>query len=167
VEIECEDQMQHSQLTVMLVQAGTALHIAAYRVLRGNVPQRWLGKDCILVTTAGRKSGKKRTSPLLFVRDGDDYVVVASWGGSDQHPHWFLNLRANPRVTVEDHGRTTQAVAHLVEDEQQYQQIWQRFVAIYAGYELYQRRTTRKIPLVRLSVIQSMSADERGIAHLS
>ncbi len=151
----------------MLVQAGTALHIAAYRVLRGNVPQRWLGKDCILLITEGRKSGKKRTSPLLFVRDGDDYVVVASWGGSDNHPHWFLNLRANPRVTVEDHGRTTQAVAYLVEDEQQYQQFWKRFVAIYADYELYQRRTTRRIPLVRLSVIPSMSADERGNAHLS
>lgn len=150
--------MQHSALTVKLVQAGTAIHIVAYRILRGQVPHRWFGKDCILLTTQGRKSGKKRTSPLLFVRDGDDYVVVASWGGSDTHPHWFLNLRSNPRVTVEDHGRTVQAVAHVVEDSTQYEQIWQRFLAIYQDYTLYQQRTERKIPLVRLSVIAPATA---------
>jgi F420H(2)-dependent quinone reductase len=146
--------MKHSSLTIRLVQAGTALHIAAYRLLRGNLPQRWLGKHCILLTTIGRRSGQPRISPLLFVRDGEAYVVVASWGGSDTHPHWFLNLLANPRVLVEDHGRVVSTVAAVIANEQDYQTIWQRFVAIYPDYEMYQRRTQRKIPLVRLSVTQ-------------
>jgi deazaflavin-dependent oxidoreductase (nitroreductase family) len=140
----------HNDLTVRLVQLGTALHIVAYRALRGRVPQRWLGRHCILVHTRGRRSGKERISPLVFVRDGQDYAVVASWGGSDTHPHWYLNMRADPNVLIEDHGRTCEARAETVDDEAAYQRLWQAFVAIYPTYELYRRRTTRRIPIVRL-----------------
>jgi deazaflavin-dependent oxidoreductase (nitroreductase family) len=117
------------------------------------LPQRWLGEHCILVTTTGRRSGKPRVSPLLFLREGDDYLVIASWGGSDQHPHWFLNMRADPRVTIEDHGRKLAAVATIVDDPEYYRRIWDRFVAIYDGYTMYQGRTNRRIPIVRLSPV--------------
>src|SRR5262245_55816787 len=140
--------MVHSTLNVKLVQLGTALHVAAYRLLGGRIPQRWLGQYCILLETRGRKSGRSRVTPLLFLREGQDYVVVGSWGGSDTHPHWFLNLSADPSVTVNDHGRSLPAVATIVEDEQDYRRLWQRFAALYSDYELYQRRTTRRIPLV-------------------
>lgn len=142
--------MIHTKLTVRLVQLGTALHIVAYRALRGRVPQRWLGRHCILVHTRGRRSGKRRVSPLLFVRDGPSYAVVASWGGSDTHPHWFLNMRADPDVLVEDHGRSLEARAETVDDDADYRRLWQAFVAIYPTYELYRRRTARRIPIVRL-----------------
>jgi F420H(2)-dependent quinone reductase len=146
--------VKHSPLTVRLVQAGTALHIVAYRLLRGNVPQRWLGKYCMLLTTVGRKSGKQRISPLLFLRDGEDYVVVASWGGNDTHPHWFTNLLANPLVGIEDHGKRLRARASVIDDQATYQKMWQRFVEVYPDYNMYQRRTERNIPLVKLQPIQ-------------
>ncbi len=142
--------MEHSPLNVKLVQLGTALHVAAYRALRGHVPQRWLGKYCILVHTVGRRSGKVRVSPLVFVRDGSDYAIVASWGGSDTHPHWYLNLRANPHVLVEDHGQRVEALASTIDDEATYERLWQRFVEIYPGYEMYKARPTRRTPIVRL-----------------
>jgi deazaflavin-dependent oxidoreductase (nitroreductase family) len=143
--------MVHSTLNVRLVQLGTALHVAAYRLLRGQIPQRWLGRHCILLETHGRKSGRARVTPLLFLREGQDYIVVGSWGGSDRHPHWFLNLRADPSVIVNDHGRHVPAVATVIEDDADYGRIWQRFVSLYSDYAMYQRRTARKIPLVRLS----------------
>jgi deazaflavin-dependent oxidoreductase (nitroreductase family) len=143
--------VKHSALNVWLVKAGVGLHIGAYRLLRGNLPQPWLGEHCILLNTRGRRSGKPRTNPLVFVRDGDDYAVVASWGGSDTHPHWFMNLQGDPRATVEDHGRTYSVVASVVEDEADYARLWERFVRVYPGYELYKRRTARRIPIVRLA----------------
>lgn len=146
--------MQHTDLTVRLVQLGTAIHIQAYRLLRGHVPGKWFGEHCLLLTTHGRKSGKQRVSPLVFVRDGDDYVIVASWGGSDSHPHWFLNLRANPRVTVEVHGTRLQALATTVEAPAVYKVLWQRLCEVYPGYRMYQERTTRRIPIVRLSPVR-------------
>ncbi|HEU5088902.1 MAG TPA: nitroreductase/quinone reductase family protein, partial [Roseiflexaceae bacterium] len=79
-----------------------------------------------------------------------DYAIVASWGGSDTHPHWYLNLRANPHVLVEDHGRRVEALASTVDDDATYDRLWQRFVEIYPGYEMYKSRTTRRIPIVRL-----------------
>lgn len=142
---------RHSPLFVRLVKAGTAAHIALYRVLRGNIPHPFLGRHCILVTTTGRRSGKRHTMPLLFVRDGGDYVVVASWGGSDRAPHWYRNMRADPRVVVEDRGRTTPAVAIAVDDPQEYARLWARLVAIYPTYETYRKRTSRRLPIVRLS----------------
>lgn len=144
---------RHSSLFVNLVRAGAALHIAMYRVLRGNIPHPFLGRNCILVTTTGRKSNKGRTSPLLFVRDGGDYIVIGSWGGSDSAPQWYRNLSANPRVTVEDHGYTTPAVAITIDDRDDYERLWRRLAAIYPNYETYRRRTTRHLPIVRLSPI--------------
>lgn len=142
---------QHSPLVVNLVKAGTALHIGMYRLLRGNLPHPFLGEHCILVTTTGRRSAKPRVTPLLFVRDGGDYIVVGSWGGSDTPPHWYLNLRADPRVTVEDRGLTSAAVALEIDDPADYNRLWARLVAIYPTYETYRRRTTRRLPIVRLS----------------
>ncbi|ABU58578.1 nitroreductase family deazaflavin-dependent oxidoreductase [Roseiflexus castenholzii] len=144
---------QHHPLFVQLVKAATAAHVTLYRLMRGALPHPFLGRHCILLTTTGRRSGKKRVTPLLFVRDGGDYVVVGSWGGSDTPPHWYRNLRADPRVIVEDHGYVTSAVAIEVDDPEEYERLWQRLVAIYPTYESYRRRTTRRLPIVRLSPV--------------
>ncbi len=142
---------RHHPLFVRLVKAGTTAHVALYRILRGNIPHPLLGRHCILVTTTGRRSGRRHTMPLLFVRDGGDYVVVGSWGGSDSAPHWYRNLRADPRVMVEDRGRTTPAVAIEVDDAQEYARLWARLAAIYPAYETYRKQTSRRLPIVRLS----------------
>jgi deazaflavin-dependent oxidoreductase (nitroreductase family) len=143
--------MKHHPVTVALVRFGAWLHVALYRLLRGNLPHRLLGEYTILLTTTGRRSGKPRVTPLCFVREGDDLFVIGSWGGSERHPHWYLNLRDNPRVRVEDHGRTLQAVAMTIDDDATYARIWQRFTAFYPTYELYRKRTNRRLPIVRLS----------------
>jgi deazaflavin-dependent oxidoreductase (nitroreductase family) len=124
-----------------------SLHIFLYRLLRGQL----VGSNTILLTTTGRKSGAPRTTPLLYIPDGDTYVVVASYGGSDKHPAWYLNLSANPRVLVEDHGRRVETVATTIPTGEEYTQLWKRLVAIYAPYESYKRRTTRTLPIVRLT----------------
>jgi deazaflavin-dependent oxidoreductase (nitroreductase family) len=90
------------------------------------------------------------------VRDGGDYIVVGSWGGSDTPPHWYLNVRADPRVVVEDHGHVTSAVAIEVDDPEEYERLWRRLVAIYPAYEEYRRRTTRRLSILRLSPVGTL-----------
>lgn len=135
------------------------LHIILYRLLRGRLPGNFLGRDTILVTTVGRRTGRLRTTPLLFVRDGDDFFVVASYGGSHTHPAWYRNIEANPHVLVEAHGQTVETCASLV-DESEYEALWARFVAIYGGYTTYRRRTTRVLPIVRLRPAPAQVVDE-------
>ncbi len=149
---------RHHPLFVRFVKVATAAHVALYRLMRGALPHPFLGRHCILLTTTGRRSGKKRVTPLLFVRDSGDYVVVGSWGGNDAPPHWYINLSADPRVMVEDHGIVTPAVAIEVDDPEEYERLWRRLVAIYPTYEAYRQRTTRRLPIVRLSPTGTMKS---------
>lgn len=122
------------------------LHVAAYRLLKGRI----VGPRLILITTTGRKSGRKRTLPLMAGHDGSDYILVASKGGAPEHPAWYLNLKANPAVTVEDHGRVIACEAHVVTDEAEYQRLWTLMATLNPGYNSYQKRTKRIIPVVLL-----------------
>jgi deazaflavin-dependent oxidoreductase (nitroreductase family) len=100
-----------------------------------------------LLTTIGRKTGEPRVSPLYFHRDGDRVIVAASKGGSDKHPMWYLNLRSNPKVTVEIKDEKLVLIAReATEDERNL--YWPKLVAMYPTYEDYQSWTERKIPLV-------------------
>jgi deazaflavin-dependent oxidoreductase (nitroreductase family) len=100
-----------------------------------------------LLTTIGRKTGEPRVSPLYFHRDGDRVIVAASKGGSDKHPMWYLNLRDNPKVTVEIKDEKLVLTAReATEDERNL--YWPKLVAMYPTYEDYQSWTERKIPLV-------------------
>lgn len=125
------------------------VHARAYRLLGGRVVQRFLGAQNVLLTTTGRKSGKPRTTPLLALPDGDDLIVVASYGGNDVHPQWYLNLRAHPEVEVQVGRERRRMRAERVSDEEK-ARLWPRIVEMYAGYEQYQRETKRNIPVVRL-----------------
>ncbi len=125
------------------------VHARAYRLLGGRVVQRFLGAQNVLLTTTGRKSGKPRTTPLLALPDGDDLIVVASYGGNDLHPQWYLNLRAHPEVEVQVGRERRRMRAQRVSDEEK-ARLWPRIVKMYAGYEQYQRETKRNIPVVRL-----------------
>jgi deazaflavin-dependent oxidoreductase (nitroreductase family) len=134
----------------LVLRAFSALNTCIYRVSGG----RWMGHfpsgaPVCLLTTQGRKSGQRRTVPLLFLADGDDLVVVASQGGAPRHPGWYFNLIADPMAEVQIGRRRFAVTARTVSAEEK-AALWPRLVAIYPPYAAYQHRTTRSIPVVRL-----------------
>jgi deazaflavin-dependent oxidoreductase (nitroreductase family) len=104
----------------------------------------------LLLEHVGARSGVRRTTPLVYLRDGDDVVLVASKGGFPRDPHWFHNLRAHPDATVQI-GARRRPVHARVADPPQRERLWPRAVALYPGYADYQQRTSREIPLVILT----------------
>ena len=133
-----------------LFEAGTRLNIAAFRATGGRVGGRFgKGQRILLLHHKGAKSGKERVSPLLYMPDGDDIVIVASKGGVDKHPAWYHNLRAHPDTEVELRGEHRRVRAHTATDEER-ARLWPMVVDMYKGYAEYQSYTERKIPLVVL-----------------
>jgi F420H(2)-dependent quinone reductase len=127
----------------------TKVHVHLYRASRGRIGGRVRRAKVLLLDNVGRKSGKKRTAPLLYVDDGDDLVIVASKGGSHKHPAWFLNLQANPETTVQVRGERRRVRAREASDAER-ERIWPKLIAVWSDYDNYQRRTDRQIPLVVL-----------------
>jgi deazaflavin-dependent oxidoreductase (nitroreductase family) len=127
----------------------SAANRVLYRLSGGKVGGTMKGAPILLLTTKGRKSGKPRTMPLLYLRDDGRLVVVASSGGSPGHPAWFLNLRDDPSVEVEI-GRNRERRRARVATAEERAPLWPRVVELYQGYDSYQRKTTREIPLVIL-----------------
>jgi deazaflavin-dependent oxidoreductase (nitroreductase family) len=125
-------------------------HTAVYRATNGLVGHRVLGAPpMLLLDHVGAKSGAKRTSPLAYVEDGQDLVLVASKGGHPKHPAWYHNLRANPDTTIQV-GSKRRAVRARVANDEEHERLWPKAVGTYSGYQGYQERTDRKIPLVIL-----------------
>jgi F420H(2)-dependent quinone reductase len=125
-------------------------HTAAYRLTNGLVGHRFPGAPpMLLLDHVGAKSGTKRTSPLVYVRDGDKIVLVASKGGYPKHPGWYHNLRANPDTTIQV-GSKRRAVRARDATDEEYPRLWDKAVDTYTGYRGYKERTDRKIPLVVL-----------------
>jgi deazaflavin-dependent oxidoreductase (nitroreductase family) len=126
----------------------TGLHSAVFRASNGRLLNKGMGMPVLELTTIGRKSGKRRTTMLTSpVRDGDVLVLVASYGGDDRHPAWFLNLRDNPDVEVTMGGETRLMHARAASADEK-AELWPRVVTAYRGYAQYQTRTERDIPLV-------------------
>jgi deazaflavin-dependent oxidoreductase (nitroreductase family) len=105
------------------------------------------GAPVCLLTTTGRKSGEPRTMPLLYLRDGDDVVIVASKGGFSGHPQWYYNLLADPAVVIEIGKEKLSMVARVAEPDEK-AALWPRLVDMYKAYDDYQARTEREIPVV-------------------
>ena len=126
------------------------LHTVAYRATGGLVGHRFPGAPpMLLLDHVGAKSGIERTTPLVYVEDGDDLVLVASKGGYPRNPALFHNLRAHPEATVQV-GSRRRAVRARVAGTSERDRLWPKAVAVYGGYEDYQERTDREIPLVIL-----------------
>ena len=132
------------------IRALSEVHLAAYRLSRGRLLGSVVGMPVLLLTTTGRRSGKARTTPLTFFRDGTDLVVIASNGGADKAPAWSLNLQQTPHAVVEI-GTDKLAVTARAASEQERERLWVVVTAAYAGYARYQERTTRRIPVVLLT----------------
>lgn len=107
------------------------------------------GRDLLILTTKGAKSGEHRTTPLVYTRDGDRYVIIASKGGAPTHPHWFHNLKAHPEVTVEVEGEKFNAHAKIM-DGDDYERLYHHHASINPQFHEYRTKTTRKIPVVVL-----------------
>ncbi len=138
-----------SRPIVAAQRVATKLHTFVYRVTGGRLGGRMVGAPVLLLTTTGRKTGKQRTSPLLYLEDGEDLVIVASNGGAPRHPTWWLNLRADPEASVEIGNRKLRVRAEEASPEEK-ERLWTRLVAMYGPYESYRRRTDRDIPVVIL-----------------
>jgi len=124
-------------------------HVARYRETDGAVGYVWNGATCLLLTTTGRASGTRRTVPLIFAADGDRSIVVASKGGAPEHPHWYRNLAANPKVEVQIQGDRFPAIARTVEGAER-ERCWALAAAQWPNYDEYVKRTSRVIPVVVL-----------------
>ena len=125
-------------------------HTLAYRATGGLIGHRMPGAPpMLLLDHVGAKTGTKRTSPLAYVKDGNDFVIVASKGGHPKHPGWYHNLRANPDTTIQV-GSKRRAVRARVANAQEHKRLWPKAVEAYSGYTGYQERTKRQIPLVIL-----------------
>jgi len=132
-----------------LIRFFSGLHVRLYRLTGGRFVGRMGKAPILLLTTTGRRSGTPRTTPLLYLRDGDAYAVVASFGGSPTHPAWYLNLTANAQVDVQTGPERFRATARTAAAEER-DRLWPRLVELYGSYASYQRKTTREIPVVLL-----------------
>lgn len=125
-------------------------HVAAYRLTGGLIGHRFPGSPpMLLLDHEGARTGQRRTTPLVYVDDGPDVVIVASKGGHPRHPAWFHNLLAHPDVTIQV-GSGRRRVRARVAGPDERRRLWPKAVATYPGYGDYQARTEREIPLVIL-----------------
>lgn len=114
----------------------------------------FVGRQVLLLTTKGAKSGTERTNPLVYTKDGDKIVIVASKGGAPTNPAWFHNLRANPTVTVELGKEKFQARAAVAKPESERRRLYDQHAATHPGFKDYETKTTRRIPVITLERVR-------------
>jgi deazaflavin-dependent oxidoreductase (nitroreductase family) len=127
----------------------TDFHTLAYKASHGRLGGTAYGVPVVLLESVGRKSGKRRTHPLLCGEDGDNLVVIASKGGVDRHPAWYLNMKANPETNAWWKGEERRVRAREASGAER-ERLWAMMAGLYPDYENYQRRTDRQIPVVVL-----------------
>jgi deazaflavin-dependent oxidoreductase (nitroreductase family) len=125
-------------------------HVRRYRETDGAVGHIWRrGSKILLLTTTGRTTGEPRTTPLIYENAGDAFVIVASNGGSREHPGWYRNLSKDPRVEVQVLGDVFVAEARTAAGDER-ARLWERAARQWPAYDEYQTRTEREIPVVVL-----------------
>src|ERR1041385_2780030 len=125
-------------------------HVRQYETTGGKVGHDWNDAQVLILHTTGRKSGELRKLPLIYGRDGDDYMVVASKGGAPNHPAWYLNLVANPNAAIQVWANVIPVTARTA-TAQEKARLWPAMTAKWPDYDKYQEKTSREIPLVILS----------------
>jgi deazaflavin-dependent oxidoreductase (nitroreductase family) len=125
-------------------------HVRTYQATNGEEGYDWVkGTTILLLTTVGRRTGESRTSALIFRPYGEDYLVVASKGGADEPPAWYLNLQADPTVRVQIKDDTFVARARTATSDEK-PDMWKTMVEVWPDYDSYQTKTDREIPIVVL-----------------
>jgi F420H(2)-dependent quinone reductase len=138
--------VKHLFLRVM-----SGLNTGLYRLTGGKVGGRMGKAPILLLSATGRKSGKRRTTPLLYGRDGDNFVVIASVGGAPKHPAWYLNLQG--REAEIEVGREKLRVRARDADGEERERLWAHMVSLFPAYDSYQKKTSRRIPVVVLEPV--------------
>ena len=134
----------------LLFKIVTRAHRGLYDVTKGRLGGSVANMPVLKLTTIGRRSGEKRITVLTSpIHDGDKVVIIASFGGDDRHPAWYLNLQANPEADIEMTGKTRAMIARVAQGEER-SALWKQTVAAYKGYASYQLKTSREIPIVIL-----------------
>jgi deazaflavin-dependent oxidoreductase (nitroreductase family) len=141
----------------LALKLGSGAHAGVYRATGGKLFGRMGKSPILLLNTVGRKTGRKRTSPLLYVMDGEDFVIIASKGGAPNDPAWYLNLKANPDATVEVGDREVRVRAEEVDSEVKVR-LWQKMVEMYPTYDHYETKTKREIPLLVLHPAEGVAS---------
>jgi proline iminopeptidase len=132
-------------------------HVRRYRETGGEVGYLWReGSTILLLTTTGRTTGEKRTTPLIFARDGASYVIVASKGGAPEDPGWYRNLEKTPEVELQVKDEVFAARARAAHGEER-ARLWQKANAVWPHYDEYAKKTDREIPVVVLERIAASS----------
>ena len=124
-----------------------------YNVSGGRIGGKMGKVPVLLLTTTGRKSGKVRTLPLIYIMDGSDYVVTASANGAPKHPGWFFNIRSNSQATIQVKDKHIQVTAEIAGPEKK-SELWARLVELSPNFAGYQKRTSREIPMVILHPVE-------------
>ena len=132
----------------------TMVHRALYRATGGRIGARLRGADMLLLSTLGRRSGQPRVTPLLYVADGERFVVVASNAGDDRHPAWLLNLRKQPAAEIQVGARKLRVQAREASDVEA-ERLWPKLLASYKNFRGYRTSAKRHIPVVVLDPIAS------------
>ena len=131
-------------------KVGTGIHRVVFNISKGRFFGKAFGMPLVELVTTGRRSGKQRSTMLTVpIVDGGRLVLVASFGGDDRHPAWYLNLRANPEVRVTMAGSTRTMIARTATEEERFE-LWPQITSVYEGYARYQKRTERPIPVIIL-----------------
>lgn len=124
-------------------------HVEAYERTGGKEGGEFNGVPCVILTTTGRKTGKQRKTPVVRIAHDDGYLVVASMGGQPTHPVWYLNLLADPRVTLQDGPEVRHFTARPTSGDE-HAELWKVATSVYPEYDEYQARCERTIPVVKL-----------------
>ena len=125
------------------------VQIVVFRLTNGRAMSFMRGMPVLLLTTVGRKTGKRRTTPLMYIRDGENYVITASNNGKDKDPYWYRNLKASPQVQIEVPGKRLD-VSASVATQTEHEQLWPRLVSEAPFFDGYRKGTSRAIPMVLL-----------------
>jgi deazaflavin-dependent oxidoreductase (nitroreductase family) len=113
----------------------------------------FMGRDVLILTTKGAKSGEKRETPIVYTRDGEKYVIIASKGGAPTNPGWYHNLKQHPEVTIEVGGTSLKARAQVIDSEDEYERLYHHHASINPGFHDYRKKTSRKIPVIVLEKV--------------
>ncbi len=150
------EQLAHP-IVPRIIKAGARAQVRVFRLTNGRIGSRWrIGAGfrkpvpTLLLDHVGRRSGTRFTTPLLYLEDGDDLVVVASQGGLPTHPQWYRNLLAHPDTHVDLRGEPRRAVRARAVGPEEKAALWPRLVELYADFATYQATTEREIPVVVL-----------------
>lgn len=140
-----------SKTMTKVMKIANSLHVALYRISGGKLANEIANLPILLITTVGRKSGKPHANPVVYLKDGQDYLVTASVGGMDWHPSWYYNLKDQPQVQIRVGDQTFDVKATITTGEE-CNLLYERFKAASSNFVKYEKNTRRVIPVIRLTL---------------